>query len=144
MCVLICGEGGAGKTSLACENCKGAMSESEERLTAHLMIPVLLEEENLEENQNDHIVIQAAQSEMWFLLESAAAPSAELVDKLLKNRRVLVVVDGLSEMSEEKRRAIRPSHPGFAARALVATSRLEEAPMCVDSTLIRPMRIQRD
>ena len=143
-CVLICGEGGAGKTSLACEICNWAMSESEERLTAHLMIPVLLEEENLEENQNDHIVIQAAQSELWFLLESAAAPSAELVDKLLKNRRVLVVVDGLSEMSEEKRRAIRPSHPGFAARALVATSRLEEAPMCVDSTLIRPMRIQRD
>jgi len=112
--VLICGEGGAGKTSLACEICKWAMND-ETRLAQHPMIAVLLEEENLEAHEDDDVLIEAARGELWFLLDSAAPPSVELVGKLLKSKRVLIVVDGFSEMSEENRRKLQPNHPKFAA-----------------------------
>lgn len=45
-CLLIWGEGGAGKTSLACQIAKWALSEDEtERLCDYQMLPVLIEEE---------------------------------------------------------------------------------------------------
>src|ERR1700752_2712395 len=46
VCLLICGEGGSGKTSLACQIARWAMSDSpDERLSNHLMLPILIEEE---------------------------------------------------------------------------------------------------
>jgi hypothetical protein len=45
-CLLIWGEGGAGKTSLACQTANWAMAENtEERLCNHLMLPILIEQE---------------------------------------------------------------------------------------------------
>ena len=143
-CILICGEGGAGKTSLACAICNWTMRESAEQLTDHLMLGVLLEQEDLEFLRGDDILIEAVRSQLRYLLGSRSAPSPELVRHLLRNRRILVVVDGFSEMSEAVRKEIQPGHSQFPAPALVITSRLEEAPPAVDPTIIRPMRVNRD
>jgi HEAT repeat protein len=143
-CILICGEGGAGKTSLACEICNWAMSDGVKQLADHPMLGVLLEQEDLESFRGDAILTEAVRSQLWFLLDSEAAPSLELVEHLLRYGRILVVVDGFSEMSEAIQKQIQPGHPQFAARALVITSRVEEAPPSVHPTIIRPMRVSRD
>ena len=54
-CLLISGEGGAGKTSLACQVGRWVMSDDSEKCPAqHLMLPVLIEEElRLKEHQED-------------------------------------------------------------------------------------------
>ena len=45
-CVLIWGEGGIGKTSLACQLAQWSMSDDRtKRLCRHRMIPVLIEQE---------------------------------------------------------------------------------------------------
>jgi hypothetical protein len=50
----------------------------------------------------------------------------ELCDRLLRQRRILVIVDHLSEMSEATRKEIRPGHLDFLVNALIVTSRLDE------------------
>jgi len=143
-CILICGEGGAGKTSLACAICNWTMTGSGQQLMGHPVLGVLVEQEDLESSRGDSILTEAVCSQLWYLLGSTAAPSRELVQHLLRNRRILVVVDGLSEMSEVIRKEIEPGRPQFPAPALVITSRLEETPPAVDPTIIRPMRVSRD
>jgi len=144
-CVLIWGEGGAGKTSLACQICKWAMLEdAERRLTRHPMIAVLLELEDFEARTGKDVFIEAVRNQLWYLIDPADPPSEELVEKLLESRRVLVVVDGFSEMSEVNRRKLQPGNARFPAHALVMTSRLEEKPAGVDLTVIKPMRVQGD
>ena len=144
-CVLISGEGGAGKTSLACQICKWAMSDDPSmRLSKHPMIAVLLELENLEAGNGEDVLIEAVRTELCYLIDPVDPPSLELVKKLLESRRILVVVDGFSEMTEVDRNKLRPGSAEFAARALVITSRLEEKLAGVDFTLIKPMRVQGD
>jgi hypothetical protein len=143
-CILICGEGGAGKTSLACAICNWTMSGSTEQLTNHPILGVLVEQEDLESVGGDAILIEAVRGQLRFLLGSESAPSVELVQHLLRHRRILVLVDGFSEMSEAIRKKIQPGDPQFPAPALVITSRMEEAPSAVDPTIIRPMRVRRD
>jgi hypothetical protein len=120
------------------------MSESAEQLTDHPILGVLIEQEDLESVSGDAILIEAVRGQLRFLLGSESAPSVELVQHLLRHRRILVVVDGFSEMSEAIRKQIQPGHPQFPAPALVITSRMEEAPPAVDPTIIRPMRVRRD
>ncbi len=51
-----------------------------------------------------------------------------LVENLLRAGRLLVVVDGLSERSEETRRAFEPTRPGFPIAKFIATSRKLDEP----------------
>lgn len=143
--VLISGEGGAGKTSLACQLCKWAMDPDPAlRLCTHAMLPIFLEQHNLEIEQERGALLENIRAELWYLVNTTEAPSIELVERLLKNRRILLVVDGMSEMTEAKRNAIQPGKPQFASRALVLTSRLEERPSGADLTVVRTMRVKRD
>jgi hypothetical protein len=52
-------------------------------------------------------------------------PSLGLVERLLGARLVLVLIDGLSELSEATQSAIRPDSSDFQAHALVVTSRTD-------------------
>lgn len=65
----------------------------------------------------------------------------ELLERLLRQRRVLVIADHLSEMSEATRKAIRPEMPDFPVHALIVTSRIEETLGHVSKTTLKPLRI---
>ena len=65
------------------------------------------------------------------------APSAELVTRLLKRQRVLVIVLGFSELDSPTQSSIQPGDADFPANALVVTSRVEEALGGAGKTVIR-------
>jgi len=144
-CVLIWGEGGAGKTSLACQVAQWAMTEAKtERLCEqHCMLSVLLEQD-LEDKvgEGHHPFLDAIRGELQALINAEDPMPEELLLQLLRRRRVLVIVDHLSELHEATRKEIRPGHPEFPANAFVVTSRLEERLDGVPKTTIKPLRIQ--
>jgi HEAT repeat protein len=140
-CLLIWEEGGAGKTSLACQIGKWAMSDRpEERICSHRMLPVLIEDE-LKLTEGKKPFIEAIRGQLQDLTDSTEPTSEELLEQLLKQRRILVIVDRLSEMSEQTQTAIRPEMPDFPVNALLVTSRLEEPLGRVTKTAIKPLRI---
>ncbi|MGG6266365.1 HEAT repeat domain-containing protein [Leptolyngbya sp. AN03gr2] len=143
-CLLIWGEGGIGKTSLACQLAKWAMSDNKmERLSRHRMLPVLIEQEldfKLPEEKSPFR--EAIRGQLQALIDAAEPLSDEFLEKLLRQRRILVIVDRLSELSEETRQEIRPGHPDFPANALIVTSRVEEVLDEVPKTTVKPLRIE--
>ena len=142
-CLLIWGEGGAGKTSLACQIAKWAMAEEpEERLCRHLMLPVLVEHELGQETpDNQSALTEAIAKQVQDLTDQAEPIPEHLLRALLTQRRVLVIVDHLSEMSEGTRAKINPQLSDFPVNALIVTSRLEESLGGVTKTSVKPMRI---
>jgi HEAT repeat protein len=156
-CLLIQGDGGVGKTSLSCQIANWAMSDDEtERLCKHRMLPVLIEEEleisNEIENQSvqerkspfTRTLIDAIQGQLQNLTDEIELISEQLLERLLRERRILVIVDHLSEMNEATRKAIRPDSPDFYVNALVVTSRSEEKLGQVTKTTLKPLLIQGD
>ncbi|RAM50021.1 MAG: PBS lyase [Hapalosiphonaceae cyanobacterium JJU2] len=143
-CLLIWGEGGAGKTSLACQIAKWAMSDLEaERLCKHQMLPVLIEEElDVDSTASKPPLIAAIRGQMQDLTNEIEPISEELLERLLRRRRIIVIVDHFSEMSEATRKAIRPESPDFLVNALVITSRFEEKLGQVIKTTLKPLRIE--
>ena len=142
-CLLIWEEGGAGKTSLACQIGKWAMSDRpEERICNHRMLPVLIESElNMKVAEGKQPFIEAIRGQLQDLTDTAEPISEELLEQLLKQRRILVIVDHFSEMSEQTQTAIRPRMPDFPVNALLVTSRLEEPLGGATKTEIKPLRI---
>ncbi|MEM1394698.1 MAG: PBS lyase, partial [Cyanobacteria bacterium P01_H01_bin.150] len=146
-CLLIYGEGGAGKTSLACQVGRWVMSDDlSKRPAQHLMLPVLIEEElRLKEHQEDETpLLEAIQGQLQDLIDSAKPIPQELLEQLLRQRRVLVIVDHFSEMSEATRKAINPDSANFCINALVVTSRLDEKLGRITKTTLHPHRINGD
>jgi HEAT repeat protein len=154
-CLLIQGEGGVGKTSLSCQIAKWAMSDDEtERLCKHRMLPVLIEEELelpdememetglVRKSRHVPAFMDAIQGQLQNLTDEMESIPEELLERLLRERRILVIVDHLSEMSEATRKAIRPDSPDFYVNALVVTSRSEEKLGQVTKTTLKPLRIQ--
>ncbi|MBW4547766.1 MAG: HEAT repeat domain-containing protein [Symplocastrum torsivum CPER-KK1] len=142
-CLLIWGEGGAGKTSLACQIAKWALSEDEtERLCDYQMLPVLIEEELDFDAAGQQPFMAAIRGQLQDLTNEAEPISEELLERLLRQRRILVIVDHLSEMTEATRKAIRPELPDFWVNALVITSRTEETLGKVTKTTLKPLRIE--
>jgi len=143
-CLLIWGEGGAGKTSLACQIARWGMSDAAAmRLCAHRMLPVMIEQDlNLEVGKDKAVLTEVIRGQLKNLTGEDEAPNQEMVRHLLKRKRVLVIADGLSELNESTRNKIRPVDPEFAANALIVTSRLEETLDGITKTTLHPMRIQ--
>ncbi|WP_082209912.1 HEAT repeat domain-containing protein [Fischerella sp. PCC 9605] len=141
-CLPIWGEGGAGKTSLACQIAKWAISEDEaERLCEHQMLPLLIEEELDLETVGKPPLMAAIQGQLQDLTNEPEPISDELLERLLRHRRILVIIDHFSEMGEVTRKAIRPDSPDFCINALVITSRFEEKLGQVTKTTLKPLRI---
>ena len=142
-CLLIWGEGGLGKTSLACRIAMWAIAEDEaRRLGARLMLPVMIEQDlDLDAGKDKDVLTAVIRGQLENLTGEDEAPRKELVEHLLLQKRLLLIVDGLSELSEATRNMIRPLDPQFAANALIVTSRLEERVDGIVKTKIRPMRI---
>ncbi len=140
--LLIWGEGGSGKTTLACQMAKWAMenNDTSKRLTEHLMLPILIEQElDSKSGEGMKPLLEAIGGQIEDLIDSEQPISDELLEQLLRQRRILVIVDHLSEMSKETREKIPPNLRDFPANALVVTSRLEEKFQGID-TKIKTLR----
>lgn len=141
--ILIWAEGGAGKTSLAFQIAQMAMSDDvKERPCKHRMLPILIEQElDCDVAEGEHPFTETVAGQLQILIGESEAIPTELVEQLLRHRRILVIIDHLSEMSEATRKQIRPASPSFPANALIVTSRLEESLDNVPKTTIKTLRI---
>ncbi|MGJ3254608.1 MAG: SUMF1/EgtB/PvdO family nonheme iron enzyme [Elainellaceae cyanobacterium] len=133
--LLITGEGGAGKTSLACQI---ALWGLEKQLGSHRLLPVLVETE-LDEQRT---LFEVIRGQLNALANQPDPIDPELLEKLLHRQRVLVIVDHLSEMSEATRKQVTPDLADFPAKALVVTSRLNESLGGIPKTILEPLRIE--
>jgi len=140
------GEGGSGKTSLAFQIAKWAMSDDENEWICknHQMLPVLIEEDiEVEAARGKDPFIAMIQGQLNDELGSDTEPiSEELLEHLLRKQRILVIVDHLSEMSEQTREFIHPEMSDCPVNALVVTSRIKEKLGGVNKTTITPLLVE--
>ena len=135
--VLITGVGGAGKTSLAFRLCSWGMQC---RLTAYPVLPVLIEEELAKEETLAARVRQLLTRACGFKEEELGLT---FVEALLRERRVIVIVDHFSELSGETRKNFVKKLP---MGLVIITSRMQEKDQFRQQTVTRlePMSIDED
>jgi photosystem II stability/assembly factor-like uncharacterized protein len=150
--ISIDGPGGVGKSSLAFQIARWACENRPQyRLASYPMLPVLVGSDfrsggpskvgggdDESKNRRDS-VDEAAASNLELIMETPRI-SADLLQALLRKKRVLVVVDGVSEMNETVMSdAIRPDRGAKDSRALVVTSRVPTG--LPDSVVIKPQSL---
>jgi HEAT repeat protein len=138
-CLLIWGEGGSGKTTLACQLGYWAMGSPKNRLQPHIMLPILIQND-LDETQ-DNPIHHAILCQLKYGLASTTILNEQLLQHLLTKKRILVIVDALSEMGEQSKRFICPEKLNFNIPALVVTSRNEETLGYATKSVVKPQYI---
>jgi FOG: HEAT repeat len=143
MLFLIWGEGGLGKTTLACQIARWGMSEEPgTSLLGRPVIPIFIEHDLLIDSKQD-MVLQTVRGQIG-LLTGEIPPPDDLVRQLLRQKRAMVIFDHFSEMLQSTRRFIRPGSATFFVNLMVITSRIDEQLDAAPKNTIRPMRIQGD
>lgn len=133
--IVVVGEGGSGKTSIACQLGWWAMAENkDERLCKHVILPVMIESEI------SSSLLESVEGELERLI-GRKVPQ-DLIIPLLRRGRLMIIVDHLSEMSPETQAAFRLDNKDFPCRFLVVTSRNEKILDPVRPVLVEPFRIQ--
>lgn len=145
-CLLIWGEGGSGKTSLAFHIAREAMSNDDsERISDHLMLPVFIAHELLHTfRDTPQPLLSAIKGQLQLLIGDTEPIDEELLQQLLKHRRVLVILDDLSKLSVSLREEFNPASADFPVYALIITSRINENLPGVIKHTIEPLRIEGD
>jgi HEAT repeat protein len=141
--LLIWGEGGSGKTSIACQIARWCLSdETKDWPCNHPMLPVLLERELDAPAAADHDpLFDAIRRQVEDVLGLDYPPDDEMMEALLRRRRLLVIVDHLSEMSQTTQERVRPDAPSFKPKALIITSRRRELLGGMTLMELQPMRV---
>jgi hypothetical protein len=85
---------------------------------------------------------EAVRGKLITLTGTDVAPSLDLVTVLLQKRRILVILDGLSESDEGTKQAIDPAAPSFVTNALIVTSRTEERLGGSAKRVVQPQRLK--
>ena len=143
--ILIWGEGGVGKTSLACQLAEWSMADKPgDRICSHRMLPIFFEEDfecSGDDTACQQALIDTISGKLKLLTHEDMPVSKELLENLLLRRRIMVIVDHLSEMNEVTRQTINPDNPAFLINALVVTSRQRDILGQVNKLMIKPLRI---
>ena len=115
----IVGGGGSGKTTLACALARWAIADAPGRLMAHPTIPVVV----TEETKN---LVATATAGLSRMVGSAEELETDVVHALLRRKRVLVIVDALSERSGETQQHVHQLYGSDTPiNALIVTTRRE-------------------
>lgn len=142
--LLIHGEGGAGKTHLACQIAKWCLNEEKElNVLDHPSIPVIIEDDLSPSNNDQNPFIQVIGGQLRLIIDSADKVPQELLIKLLAKKRVLVIVDHLSEMNEFTRSVINSYLSDPCVNAMIVTSRIKENLGGITPLLLNPLRIKK-
>ncbi|MGH8865316.1 MAG: HEAT repeat domain-containing protein, partial [Burkholderiales bacterium] len=128
MRLLIWGEGDSGKTALACRVAEWAVADDRsQHFTGHRMLPVLIEDEiTLYTGKGRHPLVTAIKDQLELTLGRSRPLTDEVLQPLLKTGRLLIIIDGYSEMTEQSRQLLDPNTPGFPRINLLITSRQKE------------------
>ncbi len=152
VCFILMGEGGVGKTSLACQIAQWGMvvdkqqdqhlnqqpdsqSPASQPLSDRPMLPVLIEQE-----LGDTPLLTAIRAQLPRTQEGSFI-AAELLEALLKQRRVLVILDHVSEMSDKTYSQMQQALEKTAINALIITTRLPDKDLGrVPNTRLEPQK----
>jgi hypothetical protein len=108
----------------------------------HCMLPILLEGNlDLRTDGKDGF-LEAIHGQLTDVIGKTEPIFEELFIQLLRKRRVLVLVDSFSELSDVTRQMIRPAQVAFPVAAILVTSRREEWTGTVTKTTIETIRVQ--
>jgi hypothetical protein len=137
--VVVEGDGGSGKTTIAIQLAGYLFTESDDIL-GHPALPILLERDVLQSLATGEGLLRRAVSAEIARCAAPLRTSPGMLDSLIDAGRLIVVVDGLSEMSEEVRADVR--NASDTSMKLLVTSRRQEA--LAPTTVIKPTRVDRD
>lgn len=134
--IRIEGQGGFGKTSLGIQLCRWAFDpDKNKRLFPWTCIPIFIDKIG-EKNLDD-----ACQDKINYLCDSRGI-SRTLFEALLEKKRVIVMVDGVSEMPNISEEQYSPEKGSIYTRIVVFTAR---KPLTIhESTVIYPMGAKID
>lgn len=145
-CLLVWGEGGAGKTSLACQIAKMCITENaEERLLLdRYMLPILIEQElELDGNKEfGSIFLKAIGSQLRALIDEREPLAEDFIIQLLRQQRLLVIIDGFSELGAPSQKTYLEGIKDVPVNAVIITSRINESLPYLSKTVIKPHRIR--
>jgi HEAT repeat protein len=145
-CLLIRGEGGTGKTSLACRLAQAAMADSpKERLCDHAMLPALIDRDLLPADAGlVRSLTETLSSQVRNWADEERAISPDLLEALLRRRRLLVIVDRFSELSAPQGEMFRPTRTDFPIHALIVASRHDVPFDGMPRSVVEPQGIAGD
>jgi photosystem II stability/assembly factor-like uncharacterized protein len=115
--IQIVGRGGSGKSFLAMECGRWAADRSSPtRLVDHPMLPILVDEEFSD-------LLTTIQGKFFYWLGEKEKPNVLLLRALLREKRLLLVLDRTSERSLATKEHIRTAHRDNPFNAMIITSR---------------------
>ncbi|MFM6131767.1 MAG: SUMF1/EgtB/PvdO family nonheme iron enzyme, partial [Sphaerospermopsis kisseleviana] len=141
--LVIVGEGGVGKTSLAYQIARwglGIIKEEDPEnkpICSHLMLPILIEQELENRSLLNAIAEQLPRTPDGNYID------AELLAVLLKRQRILLILDHVSEISDPTYNKLQEALTQTPVNALIITSRLKEKNLGLpQQTWLEPQKIQ--
>lgn len=132
----IVGTGGSGKTTLAIQLAKWANDIStREKFGNHYWLPVLVEEE-----VRDIVDVIKRKIKSWTDLDIDKA----FLESLLAKKRLLIIIDALSERSKEMQQYVKTIHGKAPVNALIITSRNKIDLEIIDEVYVYPQSLGSD